>query len=303
MEQLQGIGVSPGVVTGKAYVLHSEDSFNISPRKISGEDVSKEIARFEDALTQTRAEILGIRKKISSQIGRESSDIFNAHLLILEDRTLIEDVLALIKEHKVNAEYAFVTVIQRYFAVFAQIDDEYLKERVSDIKDIGRRLLRNLYGEERSHINLHDHRVIVAHDLSPSDTAMIDKNRVLAFVAEIGGPTSHMVILSRSMEIPAVVGTDGVTSKIQTDDLVIVDGTHGIVIVHPDKATLEEYTQKGLQMTQQISELDKLRNLPAETKDGKLIELVANIEFHDEIPSVHSHGAKGIGLYRTEYFI
>lgn len=302
METLQGIGVSPGVVTGKAYVIHSEDSFNIPPQKVTVEEVLKEIARFEDALTQTRAEILGIRKKIATQIGRESSDIFNAHLMILEDRTLIEDVLGLIKQEKVNAEYAFATVIQRYFAVFAQIDDEYLRERISDIKDIGRRLLKNLYGEERMHINLQDYHVIIAHDLSPSDTAMIDKNKVLAFVAEIGGPTSHMAILSRSMEIPAVVGLEGVTSKIQHGNMVIVDGEHGVVIINPDKATLDEYTQKGIRITQQTTELDKLRDLEAVTKDGKKIDLVANIEFHDEIPSVHSHGAKGIGLYRTEYF-
>lgn len=302
MEQLRGIPVSPGVVVGKAYVLHSEDSFNLTPRQVTLDEISKEIARFEDALTQTRAEILGIRKKISNQIGRESSDIFNAHLMILEDRTMIEDVIALIKEQKVNCEYAFVTVIQRYFQVFANIDDEYLKERISDIKDIGKRLLRNLYGNERGNINLHENQIIVAHDLSPSDTATMDKNKVLGFVAEIGGPTSHMAILSRSMEIPAIVGMDGVTSKVQNGDTIIVDGTMGILVVNPDGATIEEYRQKGYRITQQTSELDKLRDLPAETLDGKKIKLVANIEFHDEIPSVHSHGAQGIGLYRTEYF-
>ncbi len=302
METLKGIPVSPGVVIGEVYVLHSEESFNVVARSVAVEDVSKEIARFEDALTRTRAEILGIRKKISHNIGRESSDIFNAHLMILEDRTLIEDVIAIIKEKKENCEHAFATVIQRYFSAFSQIDDEYLRERISDIKDIGKRLLKNLYGKEVESEKLDRSAIIIAHDLSPSDTATFDKEKVLAFVTEIGGPTSHTAILGRSMEIPAVVGMDHVTSKVQTGDLVIVDGTHGLLIVHPDSATVEEYRQKGIRFTQFATELDKLRHLPAQTTDGKRITLAANIEFHDEIPSVLSHGAEGIGLYRTEYF-
>ncbi len=302
MEELKGIPVSPGVAIGKAHVLHSKDSFNVPERSVDEADISKEIARFEDALTRTRAAILGIRKKISTQIGRESSDIFNAHLMILEDRTLIEEVIALIKEKKVNAEFAFASVIQRYFTAFSQIDDEYLKERVSDIKDIGRRLLRNLYGEESEFLNLEQNGIVIAHDLSPSDTAMIDKQKVLAFVTEIGGPTSHTAILGRSMEIPAVVGMDHVTSKVRTGDTIIVDGRHGVLIVNPDPKTIEEYAQKEIRFSQLTTELDKLRNLPAETMDGRRIVLAANIEFHDEIPSVISHGAEGIGLYRTEYF-
>jgi phosphoenolpyruvate-protein phosphotransferase (PTS system enzyme I) len=301
MEKLIGIPVSPGVAIGPAYVLHSETSFNIPEQNVPDDAVWKEIARFEDALTRTRAEILGIRKKIATQIGRESSDIFNAHLLILEDRTLIEDVIAIIKEKKVNCEHAFATVIQRYFTAFAQIDDDYLKERIADIRDIGRRILHNLYGEEADFEKIETKGIVIAHDLSPSDTAMMDKEKVLAFVTEIGGPTSHTAILGRSMEIPAIVGTDHITAKVKTGDMVIVDGASGVIIVHPDKATIEQYTQKGKRFTDFIVELDKLRNMPAETSDGRRIILAANIEFHDEIPSVISHGADGIGLYRTEY--
>lgn len=301
MEKLKGIPVSPGITIGTAFVLHSDTSFNVQSETVSDDHVWKEIARFEDALTRTRAEILGIRKKIASQIGRESSDIFNAHLMILEDRTLIEDVIAIIKEQKVNCEYAFSFVIQRYFAAFSQIDDDYLKERIADIRDIGRRILHNLYGEEGDFAKIEKKGVIIAHDLSPSDTAMIDKEKVLAFVTEIGGPTSHTAILGRSMEIPAIVGTDHVTSKVKTGDIVIVDGAHGILIVKPDEATIEEYNQKSLRFTEAATELDKLRGLPAETTDGHKITLAANIEFHDEIPSVISHGSDGIGLYRTEY--
>ncbi len=302
MITLKGIGVSPGIAVAKAVVLHSDDPFVVSPRTIPEAEISKEIARFEDALTRTRAEILGIRKKILHQIGRESSDIFNAHLMILEDRTLIEDVIALIKERGISCEYAFSTILQRYFQAFSQIDDEYLKERIADIRDIGRRLLNNLYGEHDDLESLKERGIVISHDLSPSDTAMMDKNKVLAFVTEIGGPTSHTAILGRSMEIPAVVGVDHVTTQVKTGDYLIVDGTHGIIIIAPDPTTVEEYTRKEKHFIEVITELDKLRDLPAQTLDGKRISLGANIEFHDEIPSVISHGADGIGLYRTEYF-
>jgi phosphotransferase system enzyme I (PtsI) len=302
MITLKGIGVSPGIAVAKAVVLHSDDPFVVSPRTIQETEISKEIARFEDALTRTRAEILGIRKKILHQIGRESSDIFNAHLMILEDRTLIEDVIALIKERGISCEYAFSTILQRYFQAFSQIDDEYLKERIADIRDIGRRLLNNLYGEHDDLESLKERGIVIAHDLSPSDTAMMDKNKVLAFVTEIGGPTSHTAILGRSMEIPAVVGVDHVTTQVKTGDYLIVDGTHGVIIIAPDVLTVEEYTRKEKHFIEVITELDKLRDLPAQTLDGKRISLGANIEFHDEIPSVISHGADGIGLYRTEYF-
>lgn len=301
MEELKGIAVSPGIAIGTAFVLHSETSFTIAPENVSDDNVWKEIARFEDALTRTRAEILGIRKKIAAQIGRESSDIFNAHLLILEDRTLIEDVIAIIKERKVNCEHAFSTVIQRYFSAFSQIDDDYLKERISDIRDIGRRILHNLYGEEADFEKIDKKGIIIAHDLSPSDTAMMDKEKVLAFVTEIGGPTSHTAILGRSMEIPAIVGTDHVTSKVKTGDIVIVDGAHGVLVVNPDEKTIEEYKKRSQRFSEITIELDKLKNLPAVTTDGRKITLAANIEFHDELPSVLSHGAEGIGLYRTEY--
>ncbi|MBU3758880.1 MAG: phosphoenolpyruvate--protein phosphotransferase, partial [Candidatus Omnitrophica bacterium] len=192
MKKLKGIGVSPGVMIGKVHVLHSDDSFSVPLQNVASEEVPQEIARFEEALTRTRADILGVRKKLSTQIGREHSEIFNAHLLILEDRTLIEDVIALLKEQKVTTEYAFSQVIRRYFQAFSEIDDEYLKERVADIRDVARRVLQNLYGEEKGALeNLKEKVILFAHDLSPSDTAMLDKNKILAFVTEIGGPTSH----------------------------------------------------------------------------------------------------------------
>ncbi len=303
MKQLRGIGVSPGIAIGKVFVLHSGESFNLPQRMVAPEQISNEIARFEEALTRTRTEILGIRRRLSNQIGRESSDIFTAHLLILEDRTLIEDVIEVIKEKKVAAEYAFATVIQRYFQAFSQINDEYLKERIADVRDVGRRLLGNLCGEEKKRLEQFPEKVIiVSHDLSPSDTASLDKAKVLAFVTEIGGPTSHTAILGRSLEIPAIVGIEKIINEVQNGDTIIVDGTHGTVCIEPDQQTIDNFHSVENRFLQLTGELDKLRELPTETLDGKRVTLAANIEFHHEIPSVISHGAEGVGLYRTEYF-
>lgn len=302
MKEFKGVGVSPGIAIAKVFVLHSGESFNLPKREITPDRIPNEIARFEEALTRTRTEILGIRRKLSDQIGRESSDIFTAHLLILEDRTLIEDVIEVIKNERGVAEYAFAAVIQRYFQAFSQINDEYLKERISDIRDVGRRLLGNLCGEEKRRLEEFPGKVIIiSHDLSPSDTATLDKSKVLAFVTEIGGPTSHTAILGRSLEIPAVVGTEKIISEIDNGMTVIVDGTHGIVVADPDQATIDKFTSEGNRFVQISGELDKLKDLPTETLDGKRITLGANIEFHHEVASVISHGAEGVGLYRTEY--
>ena len=303
MKQLKGIPVSPGFAIGKALVLYGADHFDLPLREVTRDQIAQEIARFEDAITRTRAEILGIRKKLTIQMGREHSEIFNAHLLILEDRTMIEDVIAQIKEKFASADSAFSLVIQRYFKAFAEIDDEYLKERVADIRDVGKRLLQNLCGQEKIRLDrLQEDTVLIAHDLSPSDTALMDKEKVMAFVTEIGGPTSHTAILGRSLEIPAVVGVDHMTAHAKNGDRIIVDGTHGIVIVNPDQKTVDESVVQEQRFTELNTALDKLKLLPAETTDGKKINLAANIEFPAEIPSVISHGAEGIGLYRTEYF-
>ncbi|MBI4971793.1 MAG: phosphoenolpyruvate--protein phosphotransferase [Candidatus Omnitrophica bacterium] len=302
MRTLKGIGVSPGVVIGKVKVLRAEE-ITVPKVNVKDSEIPNEIARFEEALTKTRAELLGIRRKISQEIGRDHSDIFNAHLLILEDRTLIEDVIGLIKSEKVTTEYAFSVILQRYFHAFSQIDDEYLKERISDIKDIGKRVLSHLMSQEReSLVSLREAVIVVSHDLSPSDTATMDRKNVIGFATDIGGPTSHTAIMARSMEIPAVVGLERISKEVTSGDKLIIDGTHGLVIINPDESTVEKYLSEGKKFAMYILELEKLRNLPAETKDKHQVELAANIEFPDEIPSVISHGANGIGLYRTEYF-
>ena len=303
MDTFHGIPVSPGVAIGKALVLRSEDFFSVPKSEIKLEEVPKEIVRFEESLTQTRSELFGIRKKIAQDLGHEHSDIFSAHLLILEDRTLIEDVLSKIKEEHVPAEYAFSVVIQRYFHAFAQINDEYLKERVADIKDVGKRILLNLKGEKKdSLVSLKEKVIVIAHDLSPSETAMMDRRHVIAFATDIGGPTSHTAIMARSMEIPAVVGVDRISLEISNGDMLIIDGNRGLVILDPDPLAIDRYMREEKRFVELVSELDKLKTLAAETLDGRQMQLMANIEFPDEIPSVLAHGAEGIGLYRTEYF-
>jgi len=302
MKIFHGIAVSPGIAIGKTVILHTED-FAIPRLDIKEDNVLKEIARFEDSLTLTRSDILKVRKKISQEMGYEHSEIFNAHLLILEDRTLIEDVIAMIRQEKVAADYAFVTVLRRYFQAFHQIEDSYLKERISDIKDVGRRILGQMV--DSPEVTIHDLKeksIVVAHDLAPSDTASMKRDRVLGFVTEIGGPTSHTAIMARSLEIPAVVGIQGITREIINGQSTIIDGIHGLVIVSPDEATVEKFKLEQKRYYEYTKELDKLRDLPAETLDGKKVELSANIELPEELSSVISHGAEGIGLYRTEYF-
>ncbi len=302
MISTQGIPVSPGIAIGKVLILHSED-LSVPRVIVSPEQIPQEIARFEEALTKTRADVLGIRRKISEELGREHSDIFNAHLLILEDRTLIEDVISKIKEEKFNTEYAFSSVIQKYFQAFSKIDDEYLRERISDIKDIGRRILQNLMGQSKDVLaDLQERVVVVSHDLSPSDTATMNKEHVIGFATDIGGPTSHTAIMARSLEIPAVVGLEGISKDVVGGDLIIVDGTHGIVIVNPDEETIQRYQLEDRKDIERNRQLTKLKDLKTETLDHHHVELAANIEFPDEIPSVIAHGAEGIGLYRTEYF-
>lgn len=303
MRTFQGIPVSPGVAIGKAMVLHREDLFTLPKSSVSPENVPSEIVRFEEALTKTRSDLLKVRKKIAQDLGHEHSDIFSAHLLILEDRTLIEDVLSLVKTEYLSAEYSFSLVIQRYFKAFSHVDDEYLKERIADIKDVSRRILHKLIGREPASLeHLEQEAVIISHDLSPSETALMDRKHVIAFATDVGGPTSHTAIMARSMEIPAVVGLDCVSQEVENGSTLIIDGNRGVVIVDPDPETIERYTKEGKRFVEFIYELDKLKSLPAETLDGHRVQLLANIELPTEIPSVLAHGAEGIGLYRTEYF-
>ena len=299
---LRGIPAAPGIVTGKAF-LYGREQYTISRRVISDAQVLNEIKRFKDALVQTKDEILEIKKRISDEMGAEHGQIFSAHLLVIDDTMLIEEVISRIRKEKLSTEYVFQDVLRRYIKVFSEMDDEYLKERISDINDVGRRILKNLIGVKEDVLgNLSEKVIVVAYDLSPSDTATMHKRNVKGFATDIGGRTSHTAIMAKSLEIPAVVGLEVLTKRVESGDIIIIDGTHGIVIINPSPKTLKKYEIDREKIISFERHLLELRDLPCMTLDGKIVELAANIEVPEDVPSVVAHGAAGIGLYRTEYF-
>ncbi|MDD5115923.1 MAG: phosphoenolpyruvate--protein phosphotransferase [Candidatus Omnitrophica bacterium] len=302
MIQLKGIGAAAGISIGKAYKLGKEE-FVVLPETIAWEDIPLQIQLFEEALIKTRREIIELQKKISSDMGQEEAQIFDAHLLVLEDRMLIEEVISRLKKEQLNVAYIFSEVLKKYISVFLKIEDEYLKERIADINDVGRRILRNLLGKEKKGLgDLKEKAIIVSHDLSPSDTAAMHTRNVAAFVTDMGGKTSHTAIMAKSLEIPAVVGLEGITSKVNPGDTLIVDGNTGIVIINPDEPTLQEYQEELVKLKNVAERFLSVKELPAVMVDGRAISINANIEFPDEVSSVKLHGSEGIGLYRTEFF-
>jgi len=302
MTELKGIAAASGISIGPAYKIGKED-FVIPKQPIRQEDIPIQIQLFEEALIKTRREIIELQKRIGTDMGQDEAQIFDAHLLVLEDRMLIEEVISRLKKERLNVAYIFSEVLKKYIGVFSRIEDEYLKERTADINDVGKRILRNLLGKEQKGLsNIKEKVIVVAHDLSPSDTAAMHKQNVCAFITDIGGKTSHTAIMAKSLEIPAVVGLEDATSKIKNGVMLIVDGSTGVVILEPDEATLNDYRQKEKQLEGLAERFVSAKELPAVTIDGANIEVNANIEFPDEVPSARLHGAAGIGLYRTEFF-
>ena len=305
MLKLEGIAASPGIVIGPAYKLGREE-WKIPKQEISEADVPTQIQLFEEALIQTRHEILDLQKRISEEMGKDSAQIFEAHLLVLEDRMVIEEVISRLKKEHLNVAYIFSEVLKKYIEVFSKIEDNYIKERVIDITDVGKRILRHLLGKEgrvgKLLANIDKKVIVVAHDLSPSETAVMHRENISGFVTEVGGKTSHTAIMAKSLEIPAVVGLRHATEKINNDTLLIVDGSLGIVIINPDEATLNSYHREEDKLKDVTQKFLQVKDLPAVTPDNYKVSILANIELPEEIPSVKLHGAEGIGLYRTEYF-
>jgi len=302
MIRIKGIAAASGIAIGPAYKIGREE-FIVPKELIRQEDIPLQIQLFEEALIKTRREIIELQKKIGSDMGQEEAQIFDAHLLVLEDRMLIEEVISRLKKERFNVAYIFSEVLKKYIEVFSKIEDEYLRERIADINDVGRRILRNLLGRERRSLeDLKEKVVVVAHDLSPSDTATMHKKDVAAFVTDVGGKTSHTAIMAKALEIPAVVGLEEATAKIKAGDILIVDGSMGTVIVNPDDDTLLIYRKEEEKLKGITEKFFSVKDLPAVTADGWKVEINANIEFPDEVPSVKLHGGQGIGLYRTEFF-
>jgi phosphoenolpyruvate-protein phosphotransferase (PTS system enzyme I) len=302
MIKLKGIGAAAGISIGPAYKIGKEDI--VVPKQVIQEsDIPLQIQLFEEALIKTRKEIVELQKKIATDLGQEEAQIFDAHLLVLEDRMIIEEVISRLKKDHLSVAFIFSEVLKKYIDVFSKIEDEYLKERTADVNDVGKRILRNLLGKERKGFeDLKEKVVVVAHDISPSDTAAMHKQNVCAFVTDIGGKTSHTAIMAKSLEIPAVVGLEEATSKIKTGDTLIIDGTMGVVIINPDNDTLNSYWEAEKKLKGITDAFLAVKDLPAVTIDGKHVTISANIELPEEISAIRLHGGQGIGLYRTEFF-
>ena len=301
MEIKKGIAVSPGVVISTAVVLDAEDLL-VPERHVEPSQVGAEVARFRKAVEASIAELVALREDVAASAGNEIAGIFDAHVGILKDKAFAAQVEAEINKQRVTAEYAVSIAMRRLMTMLSRTTDRYLSERVKDLHDIERRILHNLIGQKHQDLaHLTQEVVIIAHDLLPSQTAALDRNRVKGFATDVGGRTSHTAIVARAMGIPAVVGLGNVTAEVNSGDTVIIDGNHGVVIINPDaeqKAEHEE-TEKRLEVIERG--LAQLKDLPGRTLDGHEVTLMANIEVPEGIDEALDRGAQGVGLYRTEF--
>ncbi len=301
MEIKKGIGVSPGVVISTAVVLDAEDVL-IPKRAIDPAEIPHEISRLGNAIAESVVELTKLRDTTTAEHGKQIGQIFDFHLGVLKDRSLTNQIVAEINAGATTAEYAVSVVMRRQANKFTAMANTYLAERVKDIHDLERRLLRALVGHRRQDLAHLDRDVIViAHDLLPSQTAALDRRHVKGFACDVGGRTSHTAIVARAMGIPAVVGLGNITAEVSGGDTVIIDGGNGLIIINPDEDQLADYRESERQQTKMVGELAGLRDLPADTKDGHTVSLQANIEFPTEIDDALARGAQGIGLYRTEF--
>lgn len=299
--RFEGIGVSPGIAFGRIHVVR-EDLDEVVRHQIAPSQVADEIGRFEAGLIQTRMQILEMQQRIAESIGAKDAAIFDAHLLVVEDRTLIDEVLRKLKTDLCNVEWAFQEVATRYAETLSKIDDPYLRERALDIQDVTKRVIRNLQGKApKAFLSLSEPHILVAHNLTPSDTATMSRESVLGIATDLGSRTSHAAILARSLNIPAVLGLHDITAKIETGQNVLVDGSDGWLIVDPTQETLERYKQIQSRRAKVAAQLKKLRETTSTTRDGRHIFLSANIELPEDVDAVAANGAEGIGLYRTEF--
>ena len=301
MQTKRGIEVSPGVATGRALVLGTQE-FRIPQSFVDINAVDSELTRFRESLEAVCEEIERNEKLASEQLGKQYGAIFAAHLQMIRDPNLIAEIEMLIRDNCYSPEYASSRVLRQYAKVFQNLGNRYLTERASDIFDLEKRLLTHLMGkphEELGHLN--EPVIVLAHDLTPSETARLNKDMVLGFATEVGGHTSHTAILAGALGIPAVVGVGHFLSDVSGGDTVIIDGYHGDVIIDPDEATRERYRDSVARFKSQLARLEEFQHLQAETKDGQQVAVRGNIEFPEEVVQCKKQGASGIGLYRTEF--
>ena len=296
----QGIGVSPGVAISPVVVIDNEE-FEIPERHVPVDRAQSEMDRLAGALEVSREEILDLQERTVNRIGKEAASIFDFHLGLLDDKVLQKKIRETIDAGHVTAEYAVATVLRAYAAEFRDMP-EYLADRVKDVYDIERRLLRNLTGQQRQTLSHLTRDVnVLAHDLTPSQTAGMDREHIKGLATDAGGATSHTAIVARALGIPAVVGLNDVTAVTSGGTTVIIDGSRGLVVIDPDPGTLEEFQDRAQQQIEFIRSLEALKQLPAVTADGHEVTLLGNIEFPEEVAAVHDKGGRGVGLYRTEF--
>ena len=298
-----GIPACPGIAIGTVLLVGgASNSLEVQDREISKEEIEAELSRFARATDKTRHDIKELQKRLQGTLEQREASIFDAHLLIVDDKMLLNEVEDFIRKKLRSADFAFHTVIQRYISALSAMPDPYIKERADDIRDVASRVISNLRGLARPVLDhLPGQRIIVAHDLSPSDTALLDRENVQSFAIETGSRTSHTAILARSMKIPAVVGLQNIFEKLQNGDLVIVDGFIGTVIINPKESTQNLYALKETRKEKYYADLLKESRLRPETLDGFCVQLAANIEIPEDVEDAKRYGAAGVGLFRTEY--
>ena len=299
-KQLKGIAVSDGIAVAKAYLLVEPD---LSFEKRSIDNVDQEVARLSDALEKSTADLQKIRDRAATTLGEEEAQVFDAHLMVLADPELVGAVEGNIKDSNVNAETALKEVTDMFIGMFeGMVDNPYMQERAADIRDVTKRVMSHLLGVKLPDLTMiNEEVIIIAEDLTPSDTAQLDRNFVRAFVTNIGGRTSHSAIMARSLEIPAVVGTKEITAFVSEGDVLAVDGSTGEVIVNPSEAQITDFNNKATAFAELKAEWDKLKDAKTETADGKHFELAGNIGTPKDLDGVLNHGGEAIGLYRTEF--
>ena len=300
VEMLKGIAASDGVAVAKAYLLVQPD---LTFSKATVEDTAAEEARLDAALAKSTEELQQIREKAAQSLGEAEAQVFDAHLMVLSDPEMVGQIKQNIKDNSVNAESALKEVTDMYIGMFEAMEDNaYMQERAADIRDVAKRILAHLLGVTLPNPSMiNEEVVVVAHDLTPSDTAQLDRNFVKAFVTDIGGRTSHSAIMARSLEIPAIVGTKEITAKVKEGDILAVNGIEGDVIIDPTDEQKAEFEKAGADYAAQKAEWEKLKNAETVTADGKHFELAANIGTQKDLVGVHNNGGEAVGLYRTEF--
>jgi phosphotransferase system enzyme I (PtsI) len=298
---LKGIAVSPGIIIGKVRLVDRSRVKILYQYLISNEQVSREVKRFKKALSSTRKQILSLKKKMPEQI-KEHAFILDTQLMIMDDPKISESTVDTIRSEKMNAEWALKNSVQEIRQLFEKMANGYIQERIHDVEYVAERILRNLSGiEQESLSEINERVIIVAHDLSPEDTSEMNIGRVMGFVTDVGGPTSHTAIMAQALEIPAVVGLESVTQRVRDGMLIVVDGHTGEIVLEPDDDLIIFYQEKQLALEKYRTSIERISHLPAETVDGHTIAVQANLELLEEVVPARDHGAEGIGLYRTEF--